>query len=138
MKKSTQAKKKPTQASARKAAYGAVTKAAGAARKTASASVKLPPPGYSRPPGKKVLVATSRNQSPVPENVVPANKLQAGIRTAQESISEVLQQLVEAARENYEITEIELSASFSADGKFLGFGVGGEMSITFRVKPAEA
>jgi hypothetical protein len=37
--------------------------------------------------------------------------------------------------DEYSISEMELSASFNAEGKFLGIGVGGAKSITIRVKP---
>jgi hypothetical protein len=84
-----------------------------------------------------VLVPTPRATRSGEPGVVPASKLQKGISKAREQISGVLQELLEATRDGYEVTEIELSASFSADGKFLGFGVGGEMSITFKVRPTD-
>jgi hypothetical protein len=96
-----------------------------------------PPSGYTRTPGSSVIMPVSRKREPSQPGVVPASKLQSGIAKAREQISGVLHELVDAARENYEVTEIELSASFSADGKFLGFGVGGEMSITFKVRPVD-
>lgn len=37
----------------------------------------------------------------------------------------------------YSIREIELSASFNADGKFMGFGVGSDMAIKIRISPIE-
>jgi hypothetical protein len=98
-------------------------------------NVEAAPPGYERIDGSRLIVTTRSAAAIAAAGVVPAGKLQAGIRKASEQISEVLQQLADAASASYEITEIELAASFSADGKFMGFGVGGEMSITFKVRP---
>ena len=110
-----------------------------AARKPSASPVKraAPPPGYMRAASGVVLVPTPRATRSGEPGVVPASKLQKGISKAREQISGVLQELLEATRDGYEVTEIELSASFSADGKFLGFGVGGEMSITFKVRPTD-
>jgi hypothetical protein len=42
---------------------------------------------------------------------------------------------VNAFGDGFDINEIEIAISFSAEGKFLGFGVGGAASITLRIKP---
>lgn len=107
-----------------------------APRKTASmsrAKVVVVPPGHKRV--SSGLVVPERTLLKPPDSVVPASKLEKGIASARARISGVLEELVEATRDSYEITEIELAASFNADGKFLGFGVGGAMSVTFRVRP---
>ncbi|HZF97752.1 MAG TPA: hypothetical protein VEY92_05835 [Pseudoxanthomonas sp.] len=100
---------------------------------TSAAKRLTAPPGYTRNTTGKVLIPVKHNKSA--SGVVPASKLQNGISKAREQISGVLQELLEATRDGYEVSEIELSASFNADGKFLGFGIGGEMSITFKVRP---
>lgn len=79
-------------------------------------------------PAKAVPLATE-------VGVVAADKLKAGLAQAQKRIRELLQEMVDTATDDYEIAEIELSASFSADGKFMGFGVGGQASIVFRIRP---
>jgi hypothetical protein len=75
----------------------------------------------------------------VPESVelkpVPASKIQAGLQKARGEIKEMLNEIIVTMTESYVITEIELAASFDAQGKFLGFGVGGAASITIRVQP---
>jgi hypothetical protein len=115
----------------------AVKKSASLGRATAAKKVPRPA-GYTVSPGGRVWVPEPIAKKAA-EGVVPASKLQNGIARAREQISGVLQELLEATRDGYEVTEIELAASFNADGKFLGFGVGGEMSICFKVRPvAEA
>ena len=44
--------------------------------------------------------------------------------------------MMEKMAEPYEITEIEFNASFSADSKFMGFGVGGAASIKIKIAPS--
>lgn len=39
--------------------------------------------------------------------------------------------------ESYSISEIELAASFGADGKFMGFSVGGATSIKIKIRPED-
>ena len=110
-----------------------------AERKTTSMgrrTVAVVPAGHKRT--SSGLLVPERLSAMPSSGVVAASKLEKGIASARAKISGVLEELVEATRENYEITEIELSASFNADGKFLGFGVGGEMSITFKVRPLGA
>jgi hypothetical protein len=67
--------------------------------------------------------------------VTPAGKLKEGMAKAQSEIRESLQELASVLTMDFEISEIELSISFSADGKFLGFGIGGATSIKVKIKP---
>jgi hypothetical protein len=140
MRKSSQTKtktqKKPAaKKSAQKTfkAYGVISKPS----KPTKPSKRSPAPGFSRNAGGLLLVPDLRSSKQAEPGVVSASKLQKGIAKAREQISGVLQELLDATRDGYEVTEIELSASFSADGKFLGFGVGGEMSIKFKVRPID-
>jgi len=66
---------------------------------------------------------------------VPPSKLQAGFTRARKEINALVDELVANMTEDYRISEIELAASFSADGKFLGIGVGGAATITIRIAP---
>jgi hypothetical protein len=121
----------------------ATTRKRAAAKKTAAAKKasrgaswgapkhKALPAGFTRSTTSSLILPQPRGNA-AEAGVVPASKLQKGIAKAREQISGVLQELLDATRDGYEVTEIELSASFNADGKFLGFGVGGEMSITSR------
>ena len=66
---------------------------------------------------------------------VKASKLKTGFSNAKKEIDKVLQEIVSSMKGEYKITEIELVASFSADGKFMGFGVGGAASIKIKIAP---
>ena len=103
------------------------------AKKAAPAkkAIAAPPPGFGTNPKGLVLV---------PENfvtgaVTPASKLKEGMAKAQSEIRESLQEIANILTMDFEISEIELSISFSADGKFLGFGIGGATSIKVKIKP---
>jgi hypothetical protein len=69
--------------------------------------------------------------------VVSPGRLQAGIESAKNQIKGTLQNLAAVFTEDFEVAEIELSVTFSADGKFLGFGTGGAMSIMVRIRPTK-
>ncbi|WP_040393958.1 hypothetical protein [Cellvibrio sp. BR] len=77
----------------------------------------------------------AKRVSPRIKQVVPASKIKAGMSKAQIAIKEAVESFSEALTEEYSITEIELAISFNAEGKFLGFGVGGETSITVKIAP---
>lgn len=68
-------------------------------------------------------------------NAIPASKLKRGLVTARRQLDETLSDILHNLTGDYEIAEIKLNASFSADGKFLGFGVGGAMTIEITVRP---
>jgi len=85
------------------------------------------PPGYVKSPNSTLLV---------PEcGVVDPSKLRKGLTKAKDEINELIQEVIDTATTDYSIHEIEFAASFSADGKFMGIGVGGAASITFRIRP---
>jgi hypothetical protein len=67
---------------------------------------------------------------------VPANKLYAGLAGARDEIKRVVAEFATAMTEEYNIKEIAMQISYSADGKFLGFGVGGAASITVKIGPS--
>lgn len=70
-------------------------------------------------------------------SLTPASKLRKGLTAAQTEIKESLQEIATLLTHDFEVSEIELSISFSADGKFLGFGVGGATSIKVKIRPIE-
>jgi hypothetical protein len=96
-----------------------------AKRSTAIAPV---PPGYVRQLSG-VMAPMTR-----PEPVA-ANKLQRGLAEAKQQLEATLYEVIRGLAGDFEITEIKLIASFNADGKFLGFGVGGAASIEITVCP---
>jgi hypothetical protein len=67
---------------------------------------------------------------------IPPNKLRAGFAKAKNEIKRIVDDITGTLTGDYVISEISLSASFSADGKFLGFGVGGAGSITIKIIPS--
>ena len=67
---------------------------------------------------------------------IPPNKLRAGFAIAKSEIKQMLSDIAGTMTGEYIIGEIGLTASFSADGKFLGFGVGGAGSITIKIIPS--
>ena len=72
------------------------------------------------------------------EKPVPSNKLVRGLTAARSQIERAIGELASIMTEDYRIAEIEFSVSFDADGRFLGFGVGGAASITVKIKPTRA
>jgi hypothetical protein len=67
--------------------------------------------------------------------VVPPSKLRKGFAKAKDEINGIIDEIIDTMTEDYVISEIEINASFSADGKFMGIGVGGAASIKIKVTP---
>ena len=65
---------------------------------------------------------------------VPPAKIRSGLAKAQDEIKKLMEALSELT-EGYTVSEIELAASFNADGKFLGIGVGGATTIKVPSRP---
>ncbi len=105
------------------------------AKKVAAGVLPKRPIGHKLSAGG-IFVPVSIADPPI-DGVVPANKLKKGLESAQKQITSLIQEIVDTATEDYRISEIELAASFNADGKFLGFGVGGEATIVIRIRPTE-
>jgi hypothetical protein len=118
----------------RAAAKKAPAKKTVAKRAPAKKAIAAPPAGYSRNPRGTLLVPSGKAKG----SITPASKLRAGITKAQDEIKESLQEIATLMTMDFEVAEIELTISFSADGKFLGFGVGGATSIKVKIKPIEA
>src|SRR5690606_3855127 len=112
-----------------KAAKKAIKKAARkkAARRPAAKRIKRLPPGYKISAGGKLAV-------PI-DAVVEPSQLRKGITKAKDEINDLIQEVIDTSTADYDIHEIEFAASFSADGKFMGIGVGGAATITFRIRP---
>ncbi len=120
------ATKKAAKKSVKKAAKKATKKVA---RKSAvkKAAIQRIPSGYVLNPGTKLLVPSS--------TAVKPSKMKAGLAKAKDDINELIQEIVDIGTTDYEISEIEFAASFNAEGKFLGIGVGGSATVTFRIRP---
>lgn len=69
--------------------------------------------------------------------VVPSNKLREGLEAAQGQIKKTLQGFAAVFTQEFEVSEIALTLSFNADGKFLGFGLGGAMSVSIKIVPSQ-
>lgn len=117
----------------RAAAKKAPAKKKVAKRAPTKKAIAAPPAGYSRNPRGTLLVPAGKAKG----SITPASKLRAGIAKAQDEIKESLQEIATLMTMDFEVAEIELAISFSADGKFLGFGVGGATSIKVKIKPIE-
>ena len=78
--------------------------------------------------GTDILVPTKTTEP------VSPGKISSGIAKSKEEISKLMKELGDLT-DGYEIKEIELAVSFSADGKFLGIGVGGATTIKIRFIP---
>ncbi len=70
-------------------------------------------------------------------HVVPPGKLQRGLSEANRKLKAAIDELVQGLGGPYQIREIKFVASFNADGKFMGFGVGGAASIELTVCPCD-
>ncbi|HHA2494029.1 TPA: hypothetical protein ACOECR_000892 [Stenotrophomonas maltophilia] len=132
MVKKTAVKKATSRREVKKAsAKKAVRKTA--AKKAAAGALPKRPRGHKLSAGG-IFIPLGMPDLPV-DGVVPANKLKKGLESAQQQITSLIQEIVDTATEDYRISEIELAASFNAEGKFLGFGVGGEATIVIRIRP---
>lgn len=100
-------------------------------RRSSTSIKQVTHPGYIQNRGG-VLVPVGHENSEV---VVPASKLSAGIEASKEQIKKSLQNITSIFTQDFEVAEVELSVSFSAEGKFLGFGGGGAMSLKIKIKP---
>jgi ribosomal protein L18E len=80
------------------------------------------------------LLVPARMEKPA---IVPPNKLREGIEAAQGQIKKTLQGFAGVFTQDFEVAEIELTLSFNAEGKFLGFGGGGAMSVAVKIVPAQ-
>lgn len=114
--------------SAKKAAYRPTTSS-----KVASSFSGKAVLGFKKLPSGELLVPDSFETA----NVVSSNKLVAGIEASHDQIKKTLRNLTSVFVEDFEVAEIELAVSFSADGKFLGFGVGGAMSVKVKIRPMQ-
>lgn len=89
------------------------------------------PPGYNRQ--KYGLIIPDSAAKPV-----PASKLKAGFEKARDEIGQMIDEIVRTMKMDYYIKEIDVAISFSADGKFLGFGIGGATSMNIKIAPASS
>lgn len=96
---------------------------------SATAAAKAPkvvplPPGYK-----------FKDNLYVPGKIVQASALRKGFETAKKEIRAMVDEVAGIMNDDYKIGEIELMVSFSADGKFMGFGVGGATSMKIKIVP---
>jgi hypothetical protein len=120
------AKKKVARTSRGKFARPSAKKASKRGVKKASVSL---PPGYGVGPIANLLLPRQTLEP------VKPSKMRQGIAAAKKQLDETLDELLRTMTGDYEIKEIKLIASFNADGKFLGFGVGGAASMEITIQP---
>lgn len=95
------------------------------------ALVLKPPPGFTQSPTSRLLTPALAREP------VKPTKLRQGIAEAKRQLDETLDEIVRTMTGDYKIKEIKLVASFSADGKFMGFGVGGAASMEITICPSD-
>jgi hypothetical protein len=105
-------------------------KPARARKKPAVRRGETVPLGYLHSAGG-LLIPAKLSEQVIP--VAPA-KIRSGLSKARDEIKKLMEALSELT-EGYTVSEIELAASFNADGKFLGIGVGGATTIKVRFRP---
>lgn len=127
------AKKKTSRPAKKKVAKRPAGKKTGRARKKRRPKkARSLPMGYAATPDGLLVPASIGDElSPV-----PPEKIRFGLTKAKTEIQKLMEELAELT-DGYTVSEIELAASFSADGKFLGIGVGGATTIKVRFKPEE-
>lgn len=116
--------------SAKKTSSKRVAKKKGAKKK---AGRGRPPAGFKRRSSSNLFVPTTHEESVV----VNTTKIEQGITEAQFHIRRAVHSMQETLGDDIELTEVQLELSFSADGKFLGIGIGGATSIRITVKPSD-
>lgn len=109
---------------------GARKKPARAKKRPAARRGKAVPLGYLQSAGG-LLIPAKMSEEVMP---VPPAKIRSGLSKARDEIKKLMEALSELT-EGYTVSEIELAASFNADGKFLGIGVGGATTIKVRFRP---
>jgi hypothetical protein len=133
MAKKTTAKKVGTARKSASAKKATAAKKFSARKAAAKKVIATAPSGYAANATGGIFVP----QDTVKSSVTSASKLREGMAKAQTEIRESLQEIAATLSMDFEISEIELSISFNADGKFLGFGVGGATSLKIKIKPSE-
>lgn len=131
MKRTYSKKKSAPRTSARKSIRSPTSAKRSGRAERAGRPIERPPSGYVASSGR--LLVPERTVSPV-----PAGKLRSGLRGVRRQIDDTLDELIGTLTGHYEIKEIKLVASFNADGKFLGFGVGGAASIEITICPCDS
>lgn len=79
----------------------------------------------------------SEARAPV-ASAVSVQQLKAGIGQANRALAEVVEQFGTTLHGDYDIGAIEVSVSFGADGRFMGFGSGGAASMKLSLTPLDA
>ena len=86
------------------------------------------------PSGYKVFNGLLIKEADLPKPV-DASALKKGFDKAKKEIKNMVNEIASIMTTQYSISEIELTVSFSAEGKFMGFGVGGATSIKIKIAP---
>jgi hypothetical protein len=122
---------------AKKATLKAAPTKAAAKKAAAKKAIRPTYPAFERPLegdyrlAKSGLLIPKSAQTPV-----APSKIRSGLLAAKEQLADMIDELVEFSG-NLSVSEIELQVSFTADGKFLGVGVGGATSIKLRIIPGD-
>ena len=94
-------------------------------------------PGYKMQ--NKIYIPDRNVTKSASEDLVKPSKLIQGIEQSKKEIRQVLAKISDeiSGMDEYLVNAIEVSLSFSADGKFLGVGVGGGIQVSISFTPIE-
>jgi hypothetical protein len=96
---------------------------------------KVPKSGFTSPiVGYRMYNGVLVKEADLPKPV-DASSLRKGLEKAKRDIKNMINEIADIMTAQYSISEIELSVSFNAEGKFMGFGVGGATSIKIKIAP---
>jgi hypothetical protein len=98
-------------------------------------SAKPMPPGYGRHASGLVIPSSVITRATGGADVVSASKLRNGLQAARNEIQSIVDELV-TSMDGFAVREIKITMSFNADGKFMGFGVGGAASFEVTIAPS--
>jgi hypothetical protein len=91
--------------------------------------VKTAPSGFQESPsGVYIPISLAKP--------VPPSNFSKGLKAAKSAITSAIEEFGGFLTQDMDIAEIELSASISAKGEFLGFGVAGDASVKIKIRPA--
>lgn len=105
--------------------------------------------GYGRPAfnrdrdfgkreGGRDFGASPKPFAPRGPQPVAAKKLVEGVAQANKALADLIESFGKSIRGGYDISELEITCSFDNDGRFMGFGVGGAVSMTLTITPLDA
>ena len=82
-----------------------------------------------------ILVPDAIATNQVPKKPIAPSKLAKGLVELMEELDSLAADDLFTTSKSFEVQEVSLTASFSAEGRFVGFGIGGATSISLTLGP---